>query len=448
MTTTSSSSSFFLGHGVADGGEEEGRDRDEEAAFVGGLQEVGAIVEGPFQVVEFRGGAVEVVPLTPHCGPRERRRETQIVVTGEDVDEGVVGGKGLVFVGFSIHVRAVRVSIEDDGPSVGVSGEARGEAPPGEGGDRLVGDVDFAAGASKGLAALASEVADAAGVEILKFWRKPELRIEDKFEAERAMASSPVTEADRAAEAAMRRLIAERYPEHGIRGEEFGESANFQAAEYQWVLDPIDGTKSFMTGKPVFGTLVALCRNGEPVLGVVDQCVLKERWIGFDGVTTLNGEPVKAASNGITQLRDALAYATTPDMFAKGEEADKFHHVKSQVKRMLYGCDCYAYALLASGHVSLVVEADLQPYDFLALVPVVRGAGASIADWDGNALTLHSTTGRVVAAATPQLFQQALGILGKKNESNSSSEKYVHTSSSSHSNNKAAALAFAAGALV
>ena len=264
-----------------------------------------------------------------------------------------------------------------------------------------------------------NELADCAGSVILRYWRRP-FGIDEKVESGRAMASSPVTEADRGAEREMRELIASRFPSHGIRGEEFGESLNFASAEWQWVLDPIDGTKSFMTGKPVFGTLIALCRHGTPVLGIIDQCVQQERWIGYvdernEFTTTLNGVPVKNRPASCETLREAFAYATTPDMFAKGEETEKFLDMKNRVKRMLYGCDCYAYALLASGFgPSIVIEADLQPYDFLALVPVVKGAGCLITDWQGNDLTLKSKTGRVIACANRPLFKEAIALLSAK----------------------------------
>ena len=304
-------------------------------------------------------------------------------------------------------------------------------------------------------AAFANELADAAGAEILRYWRQP-YKIDEKFESGRAMASSPVTEADRAAEMAMRRLIAARYPSHGVKGEEFGASPNkkfgetvkFDDADWQWVLDPIDGTKSFMTGKPVFGTLVALCKNGDPVVGVIDQCVLKERWIGCVGaVTTLNGVPISSEKTpSPTELDNAFAYATTPDMFAPGFETDRFLEMKGRVKRMLFGCDCYAYALLASGFgPSIVVEADLQPYDFLALVPVVRGAGGFISDWNGNPLTLTSqSSGRVIAAKNDKLYHQALDILSAPSVRAAASSKAMTPKRSIPL--PIPALAFAAGA--
>jgi len=260
------------------------------------------------------------------------------------------------------------------------------------------------------LVAFAEELADAAGAVIKAYWRKP-IEVESKIEDDRPVAESPVTVADREAESAMRKLIEERYPSHGIYGEEFG-SIRVEA-EYVWVLDPIDGTKSFITGKPLFGTLIALLRDGKPAIGIIDQCVLKERWVGANGQTCLNGKPVR--SRGVGALADAMLYATTPHMFAPGEEAERFALLRDKVKRPLYGCDCYAYALVASGFgADLVVEADLGIYDYCALVAVVACAGGHISDWNGKPLTLQSaseTHGRVVAAATEPLWREAVSVL-------------------------------------
>jgi len=261
------------------------------------------------------------------------------------------------------------------------------------------------------LAGFAEELAEVARKEILPFWRRP-LEVESKIEDGRPVAESPVTVADRNAEAAMRKLIEERYPQHGISGEELGGVR--LDAEFCWVLDPIDGTKSFITGKPLFGTLIGLCQHGCPVIGVIDQCVLKERWVGIVGHgTTLNGVAVHA--HGATVLSEAMLYATTPHMFAPGFEAERFAAVRDAVKRPLYGSDCYAYALVASGFgADLVVEADLGLYDYAAVVPVVLGAGGRMTDWAGKALTMmnHSSScGRVVAAANEILHKAALELL-------------------------------------
>ena len=262
------------------------------------------------------------------------------------------------------------------------------------------------------LAAFACELADAARKVILPYWRKP-LAVEEKQEAHRAIAESPVTEADRNTEQVLRDLIESRYPEHGIYGEEF--PAVRTDAEWVWVLDPIDGTKSFITGKPLFGTLIACLHRGTPVVGVIDQCVLDERWVGVVGRgTQLNGRPCTTAG-GLSSLKHALLYATTPEMFRAGFEASRFGLLSAKVKRALYGADCYAYALLASGFgTHLVVEADLGLYDYCALVPVVQGAGGVITDWQGLPLTLQrleASKGRVVAAADARLHEQAVQVL-------------------------------------
>ncbi|CAE8600605.1 unnamed protein product [Polarella glacialis] len=262
---------------------------------------------------------------------------------------------------------------------------------------------------SPSLVSFAEDLANAAGTVIRGYWRVP-IEVESKDEPGRPVAESPVTVADREAEAVMRKMIESAYPSHGIYGEEFG---NVRLdAEYVWVLDPIDGTKSFITGKPLFGTLIALLHRGKPVMGVIDQCVLKERWVGANGCTRLNGKAVRC--KGVAGLKDAMLYATTPHMFAPGLEEDRFGRLRDRVKRPLYGCDCYAYALCASGFVDLVVEADLGVYDYCALVPVVTFAGGMMTDWEGKDLTLQShsvSKGRVVAAANQELWKAAVDVL-------------------------------------
>jgi len=218
--------------------------------------------------------------------------------------------------------------------------------------------------------------------------------------------ASPVTEADRASERAMRSLINATYPEHGILGEEYG-SENVDA-EYVWVLDPIDGTNSFVTGKPLFGTLIALCHNKVPVIGIIDAPGMDERWIGVKGQpTTMNGQPV--STRACDELSKSWLYATTPQMF-EGESEATFKRLSASAWRTVYGGDCYAYGLLSSGHVDLVCEASLGTYDFCALAPVVEGAGGIITDWSGRALTMDSE-GRVVAAGDKTLHQKALAAM-------------------------------------
>lgn len=246
---------------------------------------------------------------------------------------------------------------------------------------------------------VADRAADAAG-EVLNHYFRTRLTVEAKDD------ETPVTIADRDAEIAMRAVIADACPDHGILGEEL-EDLN-PGAEFVWAIDPIDGTKSFITGKPLFGTLVALARDGVPVLGIINQPVLGERWHGAAGRrSTFNGKPI--ATRPCKRLADAISYTTSPHLF-HGADAEAYERVRKRVRHPLYGGDCYAYGLLAAGHADLVVESELKPYDYAALVPVVEGAGGIITDWDGRALTL-SSDGRVIAAGDPAIHAEALALL-------------------------------------
>lgn len=218
---------------------------------------------------------------------------------------------------------------------------------------------------------------------------------------------SPVTRADREAEAAMRAAIEARFPDHGIVGEEYGRADD--DAEFVWVLDPIDGTRSFIAGVPLFGTLIALCRDRVPVVGVIDHPALQERWVGVAGQgTTFNDRPVRTRACG--DLRAATLFSTSPDMF-EGADAGRFQACVDRAKQTRYGTDCYAYALVASGYGDAVIEAGMEVYDFNALRPVIEGAGGTISDWSGAALTLDSATGRVAAAGDARVHAQALALL-------------------------------------
>jgi inositol-phosphate phosphatase / L-galactose 1-phosphate phosphatase / histidinol-phosphatase len=248
--------------------------------------------------------------------------------------------------------------------------------------------------------AFALRLADAAGEVIRPYFRKP-LAISDKADL------TPVTAADRAAEETMRALIEARFPEHGILGEEFGRVR--QDAEFVWVLDPIDGTKSFISGVPLFGTLIALTRNRRPILGVIDQPISHERWVGATGrPTTLNGAVIRCRACPL--LATATLFATTPDMF-KGDDAALFGRVSAAVKLVRFGADCYAYGLLAAGFIDLVLEASLKPYDFCATVPIVEGAGGVATDWRGRSLDLASD-GRILVAGDHVAHDAALALLG------------------------------------
>jgi inositol-phosphate phosphatase / L-galactose 1-phosphate phosphatase / histidinol-phosphatase len=246
---------------------------------------------------------------------------------------------------------------------------------------------------------LASDLADAAGAVIRPYFRTA-LTVEDKPDL------SPVTVADRAAEEAMRRMIESRFPGHGIIGEEFGRVR--EDAEFVWVLDPIDGTKSFVSGVPLFGTLIALTRAGRPILGVIDQPVLRERWLGAAGrPSTLNGAAVRCRA--CPGLGSSTLFATTPEMF-RGSDAGAFVRVSSAVKLTRFGADCYAYGLLAAGFIDLVLEASLKPYDFCAIVPIVEGAGGIATDWRGTQLDIASD-GRILVAGDRRAHQAALALL-------------------------------------
>lgn len=247
---------------------------------------------------------------------------------------------------------------------------------------------------------LAEELAEASGEIIRRYFRADAATLQ----AESKSDESPVTIADRSAEEAMRALIEAQFPDHGIFGEEF-DFVRTDAA-YAWVLDPIDGTRAFVTGMPIFGTLIALMRNGRPILGVIDQPIMGERWIGVEGrQTTLNGKPV--STSAVTRLAEANQYSTDPDMFDAGRDRAKVDAVLGAVKSRRYGGDCYSYALLASGHIDLVIDAKMKIYDFMPLVPVVENAGGVMTDWNGNPLTRESD-GHVVAAATAELHEAAL----------------------------------------
>jgi inositol-phosphate phosphatase/L-galactose 1-phosphate phosphatase/histidinol-phosphatase len=247
--------------------------------------------------------------------------------------------------------------------------------------------------------AFADKLADAARAIIPPYFRSG-LAIEDKAD------TSPVTVADREAEAAMRRLIEARYPEHGIYGEEHGVAR--ADAEYVWVLDPIDGTKSFLIGRPSFVTLVGLARRGRPVLGVVDQPITRERWIGGIGhPATHNGKPVRAAP--CAGLAQAKLNATSHEMF-RGANGEAFQRVRSRIKQVTFGGDGYAFALIALGSLDLAIEAGLKYFDYCALVPVIEAAGGVATDWQGQPLGPDSD-GRVCMAGDARVHREAIRAL-------------------------------------
>lgn len=246
--------------------------------------------------------------------------------------------------------------------------------------------------------ALAKRLADEAGEIVRPYFRKP-MTIEIKGD------DSPVTIADRAVEKRMREIIEAERPDDGIYGEEFGikESKN----GLTWVLDPIDGTSSFIIGRPTFGTLIALCEDGVPQLGVINQPILGEQWIGDGKTTTFNGKVVRARP--CDNIDRAIVGSTCPAMF-KGNES-LFQSFDDRCK-MIWGGDCYMYGLMAQGYLDIIFETLLQPYDYCALVPVVKGAGGHISDYAGNDLTLESD-GTVVACGDPGLWPDVQKLLAQ-----------------------------------
>lgn len=250
---------------------------------------------------------------------------------------------------------------------------------------------------------LAERLAEAARTVVRPYFRQP-IDVAQKAD------QSPVTIADREAEAAMRALIAEAYPAHGMIGEEHG--AERSNAEYVWILDPIDGTKRFISGHPQFGTLIGLLRDGEPILGVIDMPMMDERWIGAAGRPTAHhagGHTQAVRVRPCAQVEQAVLYATSPHMFA-GDDFPAFERVRRRAKQPMYGGECYAYGLLAAGHVDVVIEATMGVYDYLPLVPVVTGAGGVITDWRGAPLDLGSD-GRVIAAGDRRCHAAAIALL-------------------------------------
>jgi myo-inositol-1(or 4)-monophosphatase len=250
----------------------------------------------------------------------------------------------------------------------------------------------------------ASCAADAAANCSLASFRKPievtNKRVDGSFD--------PVTEADRATEVAIRQVLTDCFPEFGFYGEESGKDADL--GRPHWVVDPIDGTRAYITGMPLWGTLIALNSGDEVVFGLIDQPFLAERYIGYGGQAYMlrKGEKTELKTRVGRSFDQAIVQATTPEMFATEQQRASFTRVVDAVELVRYGGDCYAYAMLAAGFVDLVIEAGLEPYDVQALIPVVEGAGGVITNWNGTSVA-HG--GTMLAAATPELHAAALELL-------------------------------------
>ncbi|ACI92084.1 inositol monophosphatase family protein [Afipia carboxidovorans OM5] len=251
--------------------------------------------------------------------------------------------------------------------------------------------------------AFIERLASASGEAIMPFFRTS-LGIDNKNTGRDL---DPVTEADRGAEAVMRRMIKENFPQHGIIGEEFGSER--PDAEYVWVLDPIDGTKSFISGMPVWGTLIALMRHGVPAYGMMHQPYIGERFSGDNGAAFYQGRTGrrKLGTRRCASLADATLFTTSPRLMNEADRA-KFAKVEEEVRLSRYGGDCYAYCMLAAGHLDLVIETELKPHDVAALIPIVHGAGGIMTTWEGGG---PERGGRIVASGDKRLHDTVLKML-------------------------------------
>jgi len=251
-------------------------------------------------------------------------------------------------------------------------------------------------------ASFVGELASVSGHTILPFFRTT-LAVENK----KSGGFDPVTAADRAAEQAMRALISRTFPDHGILGEEYG--AERTDAEYVWVLDPIDGTKSFISGMPAWGTLIGLMRFGEPVFGMMHQPFIGERFTGDGGAAHYRGpagdRDLRVRECGA--LSDALLYTTSPLLMNEADRAT-FRKVENAAKLSRYGGDCYAYCMLAAGQIDLIIETEINPYDIVALIPIVVGAGGIITTWENEPA---QQGGRIVVAGDERVHKAALEML-------------------------------------
>ncbi len=250
---------------------------------------------------------------------------------------------------------------------------------------------------------VAEAAADAAGQISRRYFRAAP-------PAELKPDQSPVTVADRQAEQAMRAVIRAAFPEHGILGEEFG--LENPGAAYRWVLDPIDGTRAFITGRPLFGTLIALLHEGTPILGLIDQPVLGERWLGQAGKPTSFRGPFggTAGTRRCAELAAAELSCTAPEML--GDARSRWQVLADAIGRVTWGGDAYAYGLLVLGHIDIVAERDLKIWDWAALLPIVEGAGGRMTDWAGEKLTADSA-GDAVAVGDPALLDAVIEKLSR-----------------------------------
>jgi myo-inositol-1(or 4)-monophosphatase len=258
-----------------------------------------------------------------------------------------------------------------------------------------MGAVDFAT--------FVDELASAAGEAIHPFFRTS-LGVENKANGG---PFDPVTAADRAAEQTMRALIRKNFPDHGIVGEEFGDDK--PGAAYVWVLDPIDGTKSFISGMPVWGTLIGLMKEGAPVYGMMHQPFIGESFTGDSRSARYRGPAGERAlrTRSCARLADATIFTTSP-LLMKPDERKLFQEVEAKTRLSRYGGDCYAYCMVAAGFVDLVIETGLKPHDIVALIPIIEGAGGVITDWTGGPA---AKGGRIIAAGDKRVHAETIKLL-------------------------------------
>jgi histidinol phosphatase-like enzyme (inositol monophosphatase family) len=254
--------------------------------------------------------------------------------------------------------------------------------------------------------ATAHALADRAGAVILPHFRTGtavDHKAGDEFEFD------PVTAADRDAEAAIREALATAFPAHGIIGEEFGESRG--DSDYCWIIDPVDGTRAFIMGQPLWGTLIGLTASGAPLLGLMDQPFTGERfWSGErQSFFRRDGETTVMRARACPSLAEAIISSTTPDMF-EGEDIARFERLSRAVRLRRFGGDCYNYCLVALGYIDLVIEAGLKSYDILPLIPIIERAGGVVSTWDGGD---PRSGGRILAAGDPRLHEAAIEMLSR-----------------------------------
>ncbi len=225
-----------------------------------------------------------------------------------------------------------------------------------------------------------------------KQWRKPD--------------DTWVTEADCKIEEMARNLVSQRFPDHDFFGEEYGDSQTQN--ELKWCIDPIDGTMPFVYGLPTFGVLIALTQHSVPIVGIIESPAMQERWCGARHLPT-TWQGVACQTNQYQNLANTAVFATSIDMFTE-QEKSAFNRVSAQAKERRFGADCYAYGLLASGCVDVVMESDMKPYDLMALVPVIEGAGGVVSDWQGNPIGLNSGF-QVLATSNLALHEECLNLI-------------------------------------